>query len=681
MPVRDNREDFEVQNPYEDYTSAMELYGSGQTPWNYESANGGLSDRTPYGLNAIWGGTQFQNGRVSDFSHIPSQELRANQIAGRTRDELWNTYNQLAAEGRAPQFNPDQVAMNFYRQEGPQDRMGYGPAVNTAMLSEALKRQFYDQEGMGGYQTSREAYDEAMRFGDERSQVAPMFGAFEKQGQGSGRLGQLVLAGMSMLNPMVGIAASTMRGIQEGQGLGDVAKNMAVSYALSQVPSMIPGVEGLGIPKEIASPLTRAAINYAKTGDLTSSAIAGGLDAFNGSGVSSGITDQIGAILNDMGVDPSLASKLAPTVLSTLGSAGISQLTGGDPTGALVRGTMKALGALGNGVNYRASNSDDESYDQYRSNDGVHLVDDESPDIMSNKYPKDLFPEYAGLGYTPEEIKQLYEGTYSGSEQSEAQAREQMGDLYDLAYPDGFPTSSSAYEGLGYTANDIYRLMNGTYDGPQQTQAQVQEQMGSLYPLYENSFNVSAAGGTGGVSGSGGKSSGNVQDAGLNGLNTIHQTFKNDQKFDDPSKRPFLPVGISTGNAGSPLQMFGSLDPSLVNLLGRRGYAVGGEVVGTVAGPEGHHYNVHAKRGFAVQGEGTGQSDDIPTMLSDGEYVIDADTVAALGDGSSKAGAQVLDKFRAEIRKHKRSAPTNDIPPAAKSPLEYLKKAKGKKHG
>ena len=77
--------------------------------------------------------------------------------------------------------------------------------------------------------------------------------------------------------------------------------------------------------------------------------------------------------------------------------------------------------------------------------------------------------------------------------------------------------------------------------------------------------------------------------------------------------------------------------------------------------------------GHYVQGEGDGQSDDIPAMLADGEYVFDADTVAALGNGSNKAGALQLDKMRQEIRKHKRAAPHNKIPPKAKSPLEYLK--------
>jgi hypothetical protein len=54
-----------------------------------------------------------------------------------------------------------------------------------------------------------------------------------------------------------------------------------------------------------------------------------------------------------------------------------------------------------------------------------------------------------------------------------------------------------------------------------------------------------------------------------------------------------------------------------------------------------------------VEGGGTGRSDSIDAKLSDGEYVIDAETVALLGDGSSKAGAAKLDQFRANIRKQK----------------------------
>jgi len=82
---------------------------------------------------------------------------------------------------------------------------------------------------------------------------------------------------------------------------------------------------------------------------------------------------------------------------------------------------------------------------------------------------------------------------------------------------------------------------------------------------------------------------------------------------------------------------------------------------------------ITGKTGFYVEGKGDGQSDSIPAMLADGEYVFDADTVAALGNGSNKAGALTLDKMRQSIRKHKRSASHKNIPPKAKSPLEYLK--------
>jgi hypothetical protein len=87
-----------------------------------------------------------------------------------------------------------------------------------------------------------------------------------------------------------------------------------------------------------------------------------------------------------------------------------------------------------------------------------------------------------------------------------------------------------------------------------------------------------------------------------------------------------------------------------------------------------------AKRGgsskrteFAVNGPGTGRSDDIPAVLSDGEYVIDAETVALLGDGSSKAGAKKLDEMRVKVRKHKgRNLAKGKFSVNAKRPEKYL---------
>ena len=204
---------------------------------------------------------------------------------------------------------------------------------------------------------------------------------------------------------------------------------------------------------------------------------------------------------------------------------------------------------------------------------------------------------------------------------------------------------------------------------------------------------ASSGGGSGG-GGSGGGGGGGDSGGGSNPLSDIGNLFAGDKtNYGSPLKAYVQPNFISTG---TPQQssLYEGLDPKLVSILSRahggavhpqlqrilsdRGYDI--NPVEMVAGPEDRYYARHAKRGFAVNGEGTGQSDDIPTMLADGEYVFDSDTVSALGDGSSKAGAAVLDKMREQIRMHKRSAPINKIPPKAKSPLDYLKR-KGNNHG
>ena len=75
-----------------------------------------------------------------------------------------------------------------------------------------------------------------------------------------------------------------------------------------------------------------------------------------------------------------------------------------------------------------------------------------------------------------------------------------------------------------------------------------------------------------------------------------------------------------------------------------------------------------------VSGRGTGRSDEIPAYLSDGEYVIDAETVALLGDGSNRAGADALDGFRENVRMHKGGNLTKGkFSKDAKSPLEYMR--------
>ena len=80
-----------------------------------------------------------------------------------------------------------------------------------------------------------------------------------------------------------------------------------------------------------------------------------------------------------------------------------------------------------------------------------------------------------------------------------------------------------------------------------------------------------------------------------------------------------------------------------------------------------------AQGGRYMKGAGSGRDDKIPALLSDGEYVIDAETLALLGDGSTKEGAKRMDEFRAKVRKHKgRALSRGQISPDAKSPSKYM---------
>lgn len=79
--------------------------------------------------------------------------------------------------------------------------------------------------------------------------------------------------------------------------------------------------------------------------------------------------------------------------------------------------------------------------------------------------------------------------------------------------------------------------------------------------------------------------------------------------------------------------------------------------------------------GGHISGPGTGRSDDIPAKLSDGEYVMDAETVSLLGDGSTQAGASRLDELRRNLRAHKgRTLAKGKFSPKARHPGAYMGK-------
>jgi hypothetical protein len=139
---------------------------------------------------------------------------------------------------------------------------------------------------------------------------------------------------------------------------------------------------------------------------------------------------------------------------------------------------------------------------------------------------------------------------------------------------------------------------------------------------------------------------------------------------DEPSKGPIATSHVIQESGGSPLsQMYQSRrqwqGPSSQNIgmPQAQGHASGGS--------EGPLSQVSRH----VVGPGDGTSDDIPARLANGEYVMDAQTVSMLGNGSNDAGAKKLDSWRQNIRKQKGKALAKGemAPDAHKNLNRYMK--------
>ena len=96
---------------------------------------------------------------------------------------------------------------------------------------------------------------------------------------------------------------------------------------------------------------------------------------------------------------------------------------------------------------------------------------------------------------------------------------------------------------------------------------------------------------------------------------------------------------------------------------------------------EGHNPQFYSEGGLNslenryVKGDGDGTSDDVPAMLANGEFVIPADVVSKLGNGSNDAGANILDEFLQVIREHAQRHDPKELPPDSKGALAYLEEA------
>lgn len=136
-----------------------------------------------------------------------------------------------------------------------------------------------------------------------------------------------------------------------------------------------------------------------------------------------------------------------------------------------------------------------------------------------------------------------------------------------------------------------------------------------------------------------------------------------------------LAYGARPMQTGSALQRVYAADMQSPVTPGKtsRQYAEGGEIE-VDFGAEMPGALTQAFSG-GVAGADGGQSDLIDIKVSAGEYVMDADSVSALGDGNTEAGIAKLDELRRNLREQKRSAGVEDIPPPAQGPLSYTQGA------
>jgi hypothetical protein len=169
-------------------------------------------------------------------------------------------------------------------------------------------------------------------------------------------------------------------------------------------------------------------------------------------------------------------------------------------------------------------------------------------------------------------------------------------------------------------------------------------------------------------------------------------TTTDTQTSNPPTNPPTLEAGLIQGSQialpfsqyNIPLVGTGATTRANGGSIGSKPAGVPMEMPEVPGMPEGHNPQFFSEGGLNsiqhryVTGDGDGTSDSIPAMLANGEFVIPADVVSSLGNGSNDSGAKVLDEFLETIRKHKQKHGAKKLPPDSKGALGYLLEAKHK---
>jgi len=437
----------------------------------------------------------------------------------------------------------------------------------------------------------------------------------------------------------MGISPSVVAGVlnnNPGQAVSSLASteiSNAVAAALGVPPSVVSGLVGLaGVPGQISSAVN-STLSATPTGQTNTSALAGAINnAFSGSNSSVGATGDVGVANSGLGLGTEGG-----------GFGEVAQTPSVANLGSNIEGGLSALAPA-------------------KSSNTINVNSpwlDTRAQVLNTKELEDKPLDRQGA-LKLEELQQIYD--------------QMSPELADVMGQRGYQVSSLSSQ-LGYAE-------------------------GGLVPMFDNGGDVSS-------------------------YSSAFSVDKYAPKL-APQRHQVLQTQITRDKPKLQLKLLKHLEQSISPLGNISGMAAGGlPSKYHEASPKGHNAEfITGLTGYYADGRGTGQSDDIPALLHDGDYVMDAETVSALGDGSSKAGREVLDGFRSQVphskatggrvvpaqiadgeyvfpasfvtalgggdnkrgaeildglreklREHKRQAPISKIPPKAKAPLEYIKKA------
>jgi hypothetical protein len=528
----------------------------------------------------------------------------------------------------------------------------------------------------------------------------------------------LSTAAVIALTPYIGApAASALVSANAGAPPEVIARNMILAGVAAEVAQQV--------APEVASMTNKTVGNIAgqAAGSATTAALTGrdpiqaATNALITGGITAGTSEVLGQVEG--------FSDLTPTQQRAVSAAVSAELQGKDPTAALIRGAIN----IG-----REKVQDEIKYAKYEDMDfGVNqgAVDKLAAEQAQNDF-------YESIGINPDTVKDTAPATtdvvdqlvnsgdeiasIGGQPVTTSPGEEPLADLSKsgVIMPDGsYKTWAELDELAGVPPGTTYtdggtKITDDTFTKLSTTQKSTAlDMVKSGIPMnqavkYVNSMGQTVSQPTQQVQQTQQTSSGTAlsplspqyltstanKQGFVNPLSTYQRMVASDTAPLQPNPAPTQDtVQVSQGNVMPDYYSYGqnqSIDDilgitakegGLVTPLMAKGGSVQKYAEGGLSVPMMNHggkMRGDFRHGAHVAGPGDGQSDDIPAMLADGEYVLDSEIVAALGNGSTKAGSKLLDKFRQEIRAHKRSGSINSIPPKSKSPLQYLADAKKK---